>query len=97
MRSGADWKAPEDGKMYFDGLTSSHRLMDIQTGLPELNVAEQNDNPELYRIDLDPRESRDLSAEHPDRTESMKRVWDEWFCSVKEEWRSAYRSNTQKK
>jgi arylsulfatase A len=90
MREGADRKMPEDGKMYFDGLTSPHRVMDIRTGLPERSVAEQQNTPELYRIDLDPGESRDLSAENPDRTESMKQAWDEWFSSIKEEWLSSY-------
>ena len=94
MLDGADWKDRSDNDCYLEGMTSAHRMMEVQRDLPERPVAATPGRPELYDIDSDPHEDRDLSAEYPGRVESMVREWDAWFEEVMAEWWPAYRANT---
>jgi arylsulfatase len=41
-------------------------------------VAKENQPWELYDLDVDRSESRDLAAQHPDRVQRMAADWDQW-------------------
>jgi arylsulfatase A-like enzyme len=94
MLEGGEWKDPSDSEYYRAGLASAHRIMEVQRSLPARAMAQAASSPELYRIDRDPHEDADLSAEFPHRVDSMAREWDRWFAAVMAEWRPAYHENT---
>lgn len=93
MRDGANGKEPDDGKSYRDGLTSAHRLMPVTNDLPGRDIAPPSE-PQLYHIESDPAESRDVAAEHKQRVNDMANSWDAWFEDVTREWKRIYRENT---
>jgi len=41
---------------------------------------------ELYNIAADPGETKDLSLEHPEVVEQMKKQYDKWFTEVTARW-----------
>ena len=43
---------------------------------------------ELYQIDQDPGETRDVAAEHPELVEKMTRQYEAWFDDVAARWRA---------
>jgi arylsulfatase len=38
--------------------------------------------PELYDLEVDPGEARDVAAEHPDVVARLRAAYDAWFCEV---------------
>jgi hypothetical protein len=40
----------------------------------------------LYDIAADPGETKDLSGEHPEQVEQMKKHYDKWFTEVTTRW-----------
>lgn len=44
---------------------------------------------ELYDLSADPGETKDLSAQHPEVVESMRRKYEAWFDSVTARWKDA--------
>lgn len=92
MLDGADWKDPGDNEFYRAGMTSAHRIMGVDSDLPNRPVSEPN-RPELYRLDDDPHEDVDLSAHYPERIGEMTSMWDQWFADVAGDWQSVYRRN----
>lgn len=94
MRQGGNWKDPGDNEAYEGGLTTAHRLMPINPDLPVPDIAPVP-KPALFRVDHDPHEDHDVSAEHPHRLDSMTQAWDTWFAEMTAQWRSAFERNTQ--
>jgi len=52
---------------------------------PDYEVPDPPPAPELYNLDADPMEQRDLAAEHPDRAARMARALETWFETVEAE------------
>jgi arylsulfatase A len=93
MRPGGDWKDPRDTESYQHGLTAAQPLMPVAAPLPEREIGPVPD-PQLFRLDTDPHEDRDLAAQHPDRVRAMNRGWDQWFAEVTADWPRMFAANT---
>ena len=93
MRKGGDWKDPDDNASYRMGMTAAHRILPVAAELPKMEITPAG-NPQLFKVDVDPHEERDLSAEHPERIDTMTRAWDAWFEEVTAQWRSTFATNT---
>jgi arylsulfatase B len=94
MRAGADDKEKEDNLPYIEGLTTSHRLMPIRAELPRRPDIGPVAAPQLYHVEDDPHEDRDLAPDHPHRVSSMTQAWDTWFEQVTAVWPRVFRANT---
>lgn len=81
-------KEPADNDPYVAGLTSAHRLMEVDATLPDRALPPPG-APRLYHLDDDPGESTDLAAQHPLRVARMVRRWDDWFADVSADWEVA--------
>jgi len=45
--------------------------------------------PQLYDLEADPGEQRDLAADHPDVVGRLTAAYDRWFAEVVADWREA--------
>ena len=90
MIPGADTKEARDNIPYEQGLTAAHWLMDIDTSLPQRTLPAPG-LPQLYDVEADPCEERDLAEQHPARVATMTAQWDAWFEEVLAEWHEARR------
>jgi len=43
---------------------------------------------EIYDIDADPGETKDVAAEHPEIVDQMKKEYDAWFTDVSARWQN---------
>ncbi len=77
-----------DNFSYHRGLTHAHWEMPLDVELPDYTgvVAAA---PQLYDLESDPGESRDLAADHPDTVARLATTYDRWFAEVFAEWREA--------
>ena len=48
-----------------------------------------SDRPQLYDLDADPGEARDVAADHPDVVVRLTAAYAGWFSEVEAEWRAA--------
>jgi arylsulfatase A-like enzyme len=94
MREGANRKDEEDNRFYHEGLTTPHRFMPVTSELPRFAIGPAA-KPQLFRIDADPREERDLAAEQPARLDVMVRAWDAWFAETTQPWPATFARNTR--
>jgi len=92
MQPGGDDKEPDDTVPYRTGLTTGHRIMPIDATLPSRSV-EPGTVPQLFNVETDPFEERNIASEHPERVATMTGAWDRWFEEMKAEWWPAYRRN----
>jgi len=95
MRDG-DWKLywpriPEamvklrsDNEPYQRMFREPHREMPVQNPHVERSLSPARE-PELYNIADDPRESKDVAAEFPDRVSKMRHDAETWFAEVEAE------------
>ncbi len=77
-----------DNPCYERGLTHAHWEMPLDAELPDYAgvVAAR---PELYDLEVDPGEARDVAAEHPDVVARLTAAYDAWFSEVDTDWRAA--------
>jgi hypothetical protein len=87
-------KLPEDGDWYMRGLTEPQPAMAVDPTLPHRQLGPPPP-PLLFHLADDPGESRDLSAEEPERVRRMTQLWDAWFDEMLHDWRRAFEQNTR--
>ena len=84
-------KDAADNVPFFRFEREAHILMDIDTSLPERTLSPSTP-PALFDLETDPYEMVDLAGSHPDKVDSMRRQWDNWFEGVLADWWGAQRS-----
>ena len=94
MRAGGDAKSELDTEVYLQGLHARAADGPLDPPFEEREV-EPVRPTELYHLESDPAESRDLSAEAPERRAALEAAWDEWFRDVTRRWKAVYRENRE--
>jgi arylsulfatase A-like enzyme len=77
-----------DNPSYHRGLTQAHWEMPLDPELPDY-AGVVSDRPQLYDLDADPGEARDVAADHPDVVVRLTAAYAGWFSEVEAEWRAA--------
>ncbi len=67
----------------------------VRKGAWKLLVSSQTDVVRLYKIDEDPSESNDLSAEKPEKVEELKAIFDSWKSDKADQRESSRRIKTK--
>lgn len=80
-------KLQEDNVAVRDLMSRGHFEMAVRNPPVERTLSPPEE-PELYLIADDPRETRDLAAAHPDRLARMRIAAENWFASVEAERRA---------
>jgi arylsulfatase A len=94
MRDGGDRKEPEDNLWYQRGLTSAHRFCAIDPTLPSWPIGPPLP-PQLYDLEQDPGETRNLADLHPDVVARLSSIGDAWFAEVSQQWLAARARNLE--
>lgn len=92
LREGADGKLEEDQAAYEAALKAPATEQAVDANLPERSLGPEK-APELYHLEQDPQEARNLAADHPGQIEHMVAQWESWFRRVAAEWPAIYREN----
>lgn len=77
-----------DNVSYHRGLTHAHWEMPLDADLPDY-AGVVPAMPQLYDLDSDPGEARDVAADHPDVVARLVATYDVWFAEVEAERRAA--------
>ncbi len=94
MRSGGDVKSDLDTVPYREGLRRPAPVREVDPPLQDRDVGPVP-APELYHLESDPAETRDLAAKAPERRAALEAAWDEWFEEVCGSWEEIYRLNCE--
>jgi arylsulfatase A len=77
-----------DNISYQRGLTHAHWEMPLDAELPDY-AGVVPAAPQLFDLEADPGEQRDLAADHPDVVARLTAIYDRWFADVSADWREA--------
>jgi arylsulfatase A len=77
-----------DNFSYHRGLTHAHWEMPLDVELPDYSGVIPA-APQLFDLEADPGEQRDLSADHRDVVGRLAAAYDQWFAEVFADWREA--------